>query len=314
MKIVVTGAAGFIGSNLCLELLKNPSVHIIGVDAYIGPTTKKQKDENIQKLLKHPRFTFKQTSILDVNWEPILNGTDYIYHLAGIPGVRSSWGAEFQQYVKHNITATQRLLEACKSVHLKKFIYSSTSSVYGEKEGKVSEKSIPEPLSPYGITKLTGEHLCHVYRESFNIPTVILRYFTVYGPKQRSDMAFHRFIKSMLDDEFITIYGDGRQTRDFTFISDCVQATAAVKEAKNVIGETINIGGKERSSVLEVITILEELLGKKAKVNFVSQAIGEPKHTWADISKAENLLDYTPSTQLRTGLENEIFYIKELYQ
>ncbi|KMK77323.1 NAD-dependent epimerase/dehydratase family protein [Alkalihalobacillus pseudalcaliphilus] len=311
MKIVITGAAGFIGSNLCQKLLENPTVEIIGLDAFVGPTSKNVKYANVQALLDHPRFTLIESNMLDVNWEPLLKGSEYIYHLAGIPGVRASWGADFHQYVLYNITATQRLLEACKSIPLKKFIFASTSSVYGEKSGQISEKSIPKPLSPYGITKLTGEHLCHVYRESFNIPTVILRYFTVFGPKQRSDMAFYRFIKSMIKDKAITIYGDGTQTRDFTYIDDCVIATASVRDAKNVIGETINIGGKQRSSLLNVISILEELLGKKAKKAFINEAIGEPKHTWADISKAEKLLNYQPLTDLKTGLKNEIDYIKK---
>lgn len=314
MRLLVTGAAGFIGSSLCDMLLEEPDIEIVGIDAFLGPTPKKFTTQNIQFLVKHPRFTFVEKNLLDVKWDELLQGIDYVYHLSGMPGVRASWGTDFQRYVSCNIEATQRLLEACKTVSLKKFIYASTSSVYGEKTGRVSEGEKPEPLSPYGITKLTGEYLCHVYRESFHVPTVILRYFTVYGPRQRSDMAFHRFIHRMLNDEPIPIFGDGTQTRDFTYIYDCAKATAAVLHAKDTVGEVINIGGRERASVLDVISILEKHLGQKAKLKFSSKAIGEPKHTWADITKAENLLHYKPSMDLATGLKKEIDYIRKLYK
>ncbi|MFC0471811.1 NAD-dependent epimerase/dehydratase family protein [Halalkalibacter kiskunsagensis] len=314
MKILVTGAAGFIGSTLCEVLLEDPKVKVVGIDAFIGPTSEQITRRNIQSLLTHPRFSFFEENLLDIEWGAYLQGIDYVYHLAGIPGVRSSWGPEFQSYVKNNIDVTQRLLEASKHFPLKKFIYSSTSSVYGEKVGKVTEDAVPEPLSPYGITKLTGEYLCHVYRKSFGVPTVILRYFTVYGPRQRSDMAFHKFIKSLLEQKPIYIYGDGQQTRDFTYIRDCAVATASVIHATGVIGETINIGGKERASVLDVITILETLLNQKANVKFVSKAIGEPMHTWADISKAEMYLNYKPNVILKSGLENEFKYLQTIYK
>ncbi|WP_332694676.1 NAD-dependent epimerase/dehydratase family protein [Halalkalibacter lacteus] len=314
MNILVTGAAGFIGSSLCEVLLEDPKIKVVGIDAFIGPTSKQITRQNVQSLLTHPRFTFFEENLLDIEWGAHLQGIDYVYHLAGIPGVRSSWGPEFQSYVENNIEVTQRLLEASKHFPLKKFIYSSTSSVYGEKTGKVTEDATAEPLSPYGITKLTGEYLCHVYRQSFGVPTVILRYFTVYGPRQRSDMAFHKFIKSIIERKPIYIYGDGQQTRDFTYIRDCAVATASVIHAKGVVGETINIGGKERASVLDVIHLLENLVNEKANLKFVSKAIGEPKHTWADISKAEMFLNYQPTVDLNSGLEKEIKYLQTIYK
>jgi len=314
MNILVTGAAGFIGSNLCEELLTNERVNVVGVDFFIGPTPKEIKKRNLMRLFNHPRFTFINEDLLKMNWKNNLKGIDYVYHLAGMPGVRSSWGPDFSDYVRNNIDVTQRLLEACKKIPIKKFIYSSTSSVYGEKVGKVSEEAKPEPLSPYGITKLTGEYLCHVYRKSFGVPTVILRYFTVYGPRQRSDMAFHTFIKKALEDKPIQIYGDGEQSRDFTYVTDCVKATAAVALAEHVIGETLNVGGKERSSVLAIVTLLEKLLDKKIQLEFSSGAIGEPKHTWADISKAEKLIGYEPTVSLEMGLKKEIDYIRDIYK
>ncbi|WP_017728654.1 NAD-dependent epimerase/dehydratase family protein [Halalkalibacterium ligniniphilum] len=314
MNVLVTGAAGFIGSSLCERLLEDPNVKIIGIDAYVGPTAKEYKKDNIQSLISHPRFQLIEQNLLNVEWEELLGNVDVIYHLAGMPGVRASWGADFKQYVSYNILVTQRLLEACKDRPLLKFIYASTSSIYGEKSGKVTEGQIPEPLSPYGITKLTGEYLCKVYLKNYSVPVVILRYFTVYGPRQRSDMAFHRFIQRMLENKPIPIFGDGKQTRDFTYIDDCVTATAAVLHAKNVVGEVMNIGGKERASVIDIISMLECFLEQKATLQFLDQAVGEPRHTWADSSKAEKLLAYKPVNDLKTGLKKEIDYVQKLYE
>ncbi len=313
MNILVTGAAGFIGSHLCEQLLVDKNHHVIGIDGLIDPNLKLLKERNIATLRQHPRFTFINENLLAIDWKKILINVDVIYHLAAIPGVRSSWGTNFDSYVINNINVTQRLLESCRNIPIKKFIYVSTSSVYGEKQGKVPEDSLPSPLSPYGVTKLTGEYLCNVYQKTDQIPIIILRYFTVYGPRQRSDMAFHRFIQHKLQKQPIPIYGSGKQTRDFTYVSDCVEATAAVLNANNLIGETINIGGKERASILEIIAIIEELIGEKVEVNFCEKAHGEPMHTWADITKAEQLLNYKPTVSLKVGLKHELDDLIKLY-
>ena len=306
MKVLVTGAAGFIGSHLCERLLTLNEVEVIGIDGFINPSLTQTKQKNIQLLLAHPRFRFYQVDLRKANLDRILDGVQVVYHLAAMPGVRTSWGIDFQAYVDHNISATQVLLEASRKFPLKKFIYISTSSVYGEKVGKVAENSTPTPLSPYGVSKLTAEYLCKVYQVSYGIPTVILRYFTLYGPRQRSDMAFHRFINAILHRKPLSIYGDGKQTRDFTFISDCVEGTVAALNAEEVIGETINIGGNERASILEVIAILEDLLNQKAILDFSDRLKGDPKDTWADITKAQTLLNYYPKTTLTTGLKQQI--------
>lgn len=314
MNIIVTGAAGFIGSHLCERLLVDEGHNVIGIDGFIDPKLKPLKLRNLTSLLRHPRFKFISENLLTVDWKTLLSNVEIIYHLAAIPGVRSSWGKDFDAYVSNNINVTQRLLEACRNVPITKFIYVSTSSVYGEKVGMVSEDSVPTPLSPYGVTKLTGEYLCKVYQKTDHIPITILRYFTVYGPRQRPDMAFHRFIQHILQKNPLPVFGSGKQTRDFTYVADCIEATASVLSAKNVIGETINIGGKERASILEVISIIEDILGKKVAVKFLEKPRGEPLHTWANITKAEQLLQYKPTIPLKIGLKHELDDLINLYK
>lgn len=306
MNICVTGAAGFIGSQLCERLLQIKDVEVIGIDGLIDHDLIQTKQRNLKFLLPNPRFQFHHVDLRRADLKKLLEDVQVVYHLAALPGVRTSWGNHFQAYVDHNILATQILLEAVRELSLEKFIYVSTSSVYGEKVGQVAEDAIPTPLSPYGISKLTGEYLCKVYQANYGIPIVILRYFTVYGPRQRSDMAFYRFIDGILRRQPIQIYGDGLQTRDFTFVKDCVEGTIAVLQADGVIGETINIGGKERASILEVIALLEDLLNEKATLEFREKSKGDPRNTWADIAKAQDLLNYNPISSLKKGLEHQI--------
>lgn len=313
MKILVTGAAGFIGSHLCEKLLADKQNEVVGVDTFIGPTPFELKQINLQNLCKHSRFQLIEADLLTADLEKILSNIDIIYHLAGMPGVRSSWGKDFDPYVMNNIMVTQRLLEAVKDIPLKKFIYASTSSVYGEKAGKVTENAYLTPLSPYGITKLTGEHLCHVYLKSYHIPIITVRFFTVYGPRQRPDMAFHRFSAQILKGEPVTIYGDGTQSRDFTYISDCINGIIPIAYKDGLIGQTINIGGKERATVNEVISLIEQITGKKASCHYSPRISGEPKHTWADISTAQKLLEYRPEISLKEGLAKEMDYIRMIY-
>ncbi|HET7658246.1 MAG TPA: NAD-dependent epimerase/dehydratase family protein [Bacillales bacterium] len=313
MRIVVTGAAGFIGSHLCEYFLRKGH-HVIGIDGLVGAGSETVRNRNLKKSEWYPRFQLKKVNLLDTDWHPLLENVNAVFHLAGMPGVRTSWGKDFKQYVNHNILATQRLLEACRHhKQIEKLVYISTSSVYGETSGKTVEDQLPSPLSPYGVSKLTGESLCHVYHKAYGVPIVVLRYFTVYGPRQRPDMAFHRFIHQLFVGSPISVYGDGKQTRDFTYVADCVEATASVLNANQVIGETINIGGKERASVLDVIALLEDITGIKAVLEFQGESKGEPKQTWADIRKAENLLNYEPKTKLQDGLRKEVEDLTELY-
>lgn len=312
MNILVTGAAGFIGSHLCEKLLRN-NHQVIGVDGFIGATPDELKIRNLRKAEGYERFRSVKANLLHADWEKLLDGIDAVFHLAGMPGVRSSWGNDFKNYVDHNILATQRLLEACRGKPIQQFVYASTSSVYGETDGKTNETRTPAPLSPYGVSKLSGEYLCRVYHDVYDVPVVILRYFTVYGPRQRPDMAFHRFIRSMLLDEPISIYGDGKQTRDFTYVADCVAGTQSLLKAEGVIGETINFGGTERASVLDVVCMLEEITEKRAILEFHGNPHGEPKHTWADITKAKRYLGYEPKVRLCEGLVEEVRDLADLY-
>ena len=245
----------------------------------------------------------------------LLEDVDVVYHQAAQAGVRASWGEGFCAYTERNISSTQVMLEAAKEAqNLKKFIFASTSSVYGDAETLPTHEQIcPKPVSPYGITKLAAERLCGLYHKNFGVPFVGLRYFTVYGPRQRPDMAFHKFYKAMLEDNAIPIYGDGLQTRDFTFVSDAVAANLAAATAENAVGEIFNIGGGSRVVLKEVLETMEEIVGKLIKKNHIDRAMGDARHTGADVSKAKRILSYQPQVSLREGLALEWEWVKDLY-
>lgn len=310
-RVLVTGCAGFIGSSLSLALLKK-GYEVIGIDSFTENYTKWIKNRNMDKLVRYPNFSYIQESLLTSDLQLILKNVNYIFHQAAMPGVRSSWGADFQKYVDYNILATQKLLEAAKHSFIEKLIYASSSSIYGQTNGRVSEDRRPAPFSPYGVTKLAGEHLCQVYHANFGVPAVSLRYFTVYGPGQRPDMAFHKFIRNMLADKEITIYGDGEQTRDYTYIDDAVNANLLAME-KGRPGETYNIGGNSSVKLMDVIHLLAELMQVEPKLKFVPARPGDPKHTWADITKAQRELGYNPTYPLKEGLRKQVAYIESLY-
>src|SRR3954453_19640896 len=253
---LITGAAGFIGSHLAERLLERGET-VIGVDRmsdYYDPSI---KAANVDRLREQPAFSFVEADLAQVATPALLDGVSVVYHLAGQPGVRPSWGRSFEIYANDNVMATQALLEAAKEVSLERFVYASSSSVYGNAERfPTSEVDRPQPLSPYGVTKLAAEHLCNLYANSYGVPTVSLRYFSVYGPRQRPDMAFHRFIRAAATGEPLRIFGDGRQTRDFTYVGDIVAATLAAAD-RGVPGEVYNVAGGSRVSVLDVLGMLE---------------------------------------------------------
>jgi nucleoside-diphosphate-sugar epimerase len=314
-KIIVTGAAGFIGSNLVDALLK-AGKEVIGIDEFNDYYEPQFKRNNLAHLKDSPNFTLVEGEIQSLDWSKLLVDVEVVYHQAAQAGVRNSWGQGFRAYTERNINATQVLLEAAKDAkNLQRLVYASTSSVYGDAETLPTHEGIPPlPVSPYGITKLAAERLCGLYHKNFGVPFVALRYFTVYGPRQRPDMAFHKFFKAVLQDEAIPIYGDGQQTRDFTFVSDAVAANLAAAATPLAVGEIFNIGGGSRVVLTEVLDTMEEIVGQPIKRNHIEKAMGDARHTAADVSKARKILGYQPQVSLREGLRQEWEWVKGLYR
>ena len=306
---VVTGAAGFIGSHL-VERLLDDGWRVLGIDCFTDHYARSIKEQNLAASARHPRFTLAEADLATVDLRPLVAGADVIFHEAGQAGVRASWGSHFEIYCRHNVLATQRLLEAVKGGDLSRFVFASSGSIYGDAEPlPITEDTPPRPLSPYGVTKLAGEHLCTLYGASFDVPAVRLRYFTVYGPRQRPDMAFHKFIRAMLHGEPFSLYGDGEQTRDFTFVGDVVDASLRAAEAP--AGSVYNIAGGSRVSVNQVIRTLEELVGRPAQVERLDRQAGDQRHTWADTSAARVALGYRPTVGLRDGLAAEVDWLRQ---
>ncbi len=310
MKCIVTGAAGFIGSSLCEKILSN-DFEVVGIDSFIDYYSREIKEKNIENLKLSKNFNFIEGNILHLDISTLISDGDYIFHQAAQAGVRTSWGKNFYFYTENNIMATQQLLEACKGKNIAKIIFASSSSIYGDcKDVPMSENSIPSPVSPYGVSKLACEQMCYLYWKNFNVPVVSLRYFTVYGPRQRPDMAFNRFIKAILKNEEIAMYGDGEQTRDFTYIDDIVNANILAMN-KGQDGSVYNIGGGSRISINEAIDMLAKISGKQPKIKRLGVQKGDMIHTLADITKARQELGYEPTVRLEEGLEREYIWMKE---
>jgi nucleoside-diphosphate-sugar epimerase len=312
---IITGVAGFIGSHLAQALLDRGD-RVIGVDQFNDYYDPALKWKNIALIGQHPNFELIEADIQAIDWTALLADADVVYHQAAQAGVRASWGAGFRMYTEQNINATQILLEAAKtSKQLQRFVFASSSSIYGDAEAlPTSETLCPKPVSPYGITKLAAEQLCGLYYKNFGVPTCSLRYFTVYGPRQRPDMGFHKFMKAALDDEAIVIYGDGHQTRDFTFVRDAITANLAAATVPDAIGEVFNVGGGSRVGLMDVVSTMEDILGRPIKREHIENAIGDARHTSADVTKAQRILAYQPQVSLEEGLRQEWEWIKALYK
>ena len=298
MKALVTGCAGFIGSHLVDKLLEQ-GYEVIGIDCFTDYYQKQIKEANISNALKNNNFEIIEEDILEMDKFP---DVDYVFHLAAQAGVRASWGKSFEIYTRNNIEATQKLLEFYKEREIKKFVYASSSSVYGDAELPMNEDSLLKPVSPYGVTKLAGENLCYLYWKNYSVPTISLRYFTVYGPRQRPDMAIHKFVKAIFEGDDISVFGDGTQTRDFTYVDDAVEANILAAESDS-IGEVFNIGGGSRISVNDLIKLIEDTVGKKAKIKYTEKQKGDVRDTWADVSKAKKELGWMPKVKIEEGLK-----------
>ena len=307
---LVTGAAGFIGSHLVERLLAE-GLDVIGVDAFTDTYDPALKRANVETARRHPRYRLIELDLVSGDLAT-LPEVDVVFHQAAQAGVRSSWGDEFGVYVERNVLATQRLLERYRDSGLKRFVYASSSSIYGEAERcPTPESALPRPVSPYGVTKLAGEHLALLYGRQTGRPTVALRYFTVYGPRQRPDMAFHRFCRALIRGEEITVYGDGRQSRDFTFVSDAVEA--CWRAWSGAANGAYNVGGGSEVELIEAIQILERALGAKARLCFEPTPPGDPRRTRADATLLKADMGFVPGVAVAEGLPREAEWARTLY-
>ncbi len=304
MRLLVTGVAGFIGSTLAESLLA-AGHEIVGVDCFTPNYAASIKRENLAGPLGSARFRFVEADLRHAPIDPLLDGVSHVVHLAALPGVRASWGDAFRDYAEHNVLATQRLLESLRRHPVDRAVVASSSSVYGvPARFPTPEDEPPRPLSPYGVTKAATDSLLHAYRATFGIPVTALRYFTVYGPRQRPDMGMHYFFDAALRGTAVSIYGDGEQTRDFTFVEDAVRATEAAL-TRPTPELAYNIGGGRRVTLNEVLARIESVTGKRIERRNVAPPPGDPRDTSADVAKARRDLGYEPRTDLTEGLRRQ---------
>jgi UDP-glucuronate 4-epimerase len=309
MRALVTGCAGFIGSHLTEALLAG-GAEVVGVDCFNDNYGRGQKLHNLETARGWDEFDFVPVDLSRGELHDLVEDCDTVYHLAAEPGVRSSWGLRFDQYLRNNVLATQLLLEATRDQPGKRFVYASSSSIYGEAEGlPTSEDATPRPHSPYGMTKLAGEHLCTLYHGNHGVDAVMLRYFSVYGPRQRPDMAFNRFCRAAVAGEPITVFGDGRQTRDFTYVADVVAATRAAAAASGVSGQVFNVGGGSRIALADAIEMIGDLNGRPLEVQNLPMQDGDVRDTGADTALARDAIGYAPATEFADGLRAEFDWV-----
>jgi UDP-glucuronate 4-epimerase len=305
MRALVTGVAGFIGSQLAERLLSS-GAEVVGVDGFTTYYDPDRKRANLTIARDADAFTLVEGNLRDLELADLLDGIDVVFHLAAQPGVRRSWGREFQVYLDENLLATQVLLEAVRPTDVERFVFASSSSIYGDAEQMPTlESALPRPVSPYGVTKLAGEHLCHLYFSKFDVPTVALRYFTVFGPRQRPDMAFTRFIDAAVAGREVEVFGDGLQSRDFTYVQDAVSATIGAGE-RGRPGEAYNVAGGAQATVLDVLRLLGDLVGHEVAVSHLPPVPGDARHTGGDTRKAAGDLGFAPEVGLEQGLSEQL--------
>jgi nucleoside-diphosphate-sugar epimerase len=311
VKALVTGAAGFIGSTLAEHLVKQ-GADVVGLDSFNDYYPRADKERNLSWLRTQRAFSLTDRAIADADLPRLLEGVTHIFHLAAQAGVRKSWGSDFRVYTVNNVDATQTLLEACIRRPIERFVYASSSSIYGDHVPlPMNEDALPQPVSPYGVTKLAGEQLCHLYHVNYRVPTVALRYFTVYGPRQRPDMGFRLFLSAAMRGEPLRQYGDGRQTRDFTFVDDVVSATSSAG-SRGRPGAVYNIGGGSRIDLLEVFAVIERVLGRPLRIDRHDAQPGDMRDTFADTARARTELGFAPTTTLEQGLRAQRDWMAEI--
>jgi UDP-glucose 4-epimerase len=311
LKSLITGARGFIGSHLAEKLLAMDH-QVVGIDNFLTNYPRDFKEKNLAHFAGHPNLTFLAQDLLDMDLPARVRDVDYVFHLAAQPGVRSSWGEEFERYSENNIMATQMLLEACKNSKLKKFVYASSSSVYGDTDDlPMREDGRTRPVSPYGVSKLAAEQLCYLYWKAYGVPVVSLRFFTVYGPRQRPDMFFHIFMRALHRGAEVPLFDDGEQSRDFTYCSDIVDGMIQAAFYSGA-GEVFNLGGGTQASLLRVIAMVESIAGLKAQLKRYDRQKGDVRHTQASTEQARKKIGYLPRVGLEEGLARQWEWIKTL--
>lgn len=311
MHALVTGAAGFIGSHLAERLLAE-GADVRGIDCFTAYYDVTSKRRNLEVAQRQPRFEFVEADLREHDLATLLDGIDVIFHLAGQPGVRASWGTGFVDYVGHNVLATQRVLEAALGADVEVVVNASSSSIYGNAlRYPTTETDLPSPFSPYGVTKLAAEHLASLYVER-GLPTVSLRYFTVYGPRQRPDMALHRFLRAALRGEALTVYGDGEQRRQFTFVRDVVEATYRAGTTPHARGSVLNVCGGEEATVNDLLAVVADLTGRELVLDWQGEQAGDVRRTGGDGTRAEALLGFRPDVGLRDGIAEELTWLQSI--
>lgn len=309
MKVVVTGAAGFIGSHL-VERLLSDGHEVVGIDGFTDYYARNAKERNVGSARTHSRFSFESLDLSQDDLRPALEGAEVVYHLAGRPGVRAT-PMQFDQYLRENVIATHHLLDTVKAMQLRAFVYGGSASVYGDAElFPTAETTVPAPLSQYGVTKLAGEHMAFVYWKNYKVPVVRLRYFSVYGPRMRPDLMLAKAMQSIYEGRVFDVYGDGEQTRDFTYVTDAVDGTVRAAE-RGSPGDLFNIGGGSSVTVNQALDLLADVAGMQLSRRHVERQPFDHRRAGASITRARMQLGWEPGTSLREGLERQWHWFLE---
>lgn len=303
-RYLVTGCAGFVASHLAEALLERGD-GVVGIDAFTDYYDRELKEANVERLRGRPRFELIEGDLLETPVSELLEAVDGVFHLAAQPGVRGSWGETFAVYVRDNILASQRVFEAAARAGIR-VVWASSSSVYGDAEAYPTPEDVePRPISPYGVTKLACEALAGAYRTSAALDAVGLRYFTVYGPRQRPDMAFSRMTRALLGERPFRVFGDGTQSRDVTYVGDAVSASVLAME-RGRRGTLYNVGGGSEVSLAEVFTLIRRLTGRQLELEHEDRAAGDVRRTAADTAAAQADLGWSPTVSLEAGLRAQL--------